>query len=81
MVNIHSVVNILEEKVEQSVGHALKIYQVNLTLRSKTMSDDGSQSSYWMITQQMLYADRAQVCEHFADFPANVIYLVANTSV
>ena len=28
---LHSVVNMIEEKAEQSAGHALKIYQVHLT--------------------------------------------------
>jgi hypothetical protein len=58
------VVNIIEEKTEQSIGHALKIYQVKLTLRSKTMTDDGLQSSECAITQLTLYADRAQVREY-----------------
>jgi hypothetical protein len=78
---LHSVINIIEKKAEQSVGHALKIYQVNLTLRSKTMSDDGSQSSDWAITQLTMYADRAQVREHFTDIAADIVYLVAHTSV
>jgi len=58
------VVNISQEKAEGSIGHALKIYQVNLTSRSKTKSDDGLQPSDWSITQLTLYADRAQVREH-----------------
>ena len=46
---LHFVVNISQEKAEQSIGHALKIYQVNLTLRSKTKSDDGLQPSDWQL--------------------------------
>jgi hypothetical protein len=68
---LHSVVNIIEEKAERSVGHALKIYQVKLTSRSKTMTDDGLQSSDWTVTQLTLYADMAQVREYFTENVAN----------
>jgi hypothetical protein len=78
---LHSVVIIIEEKAKQSIRHALKIYQVGLTLRSKTMSDDGLQSRDWTIMQLMLYADRAQVGEHFTDNPANILYSFAHTLV
>ncbi len=78
---LHSVVNKIEKKAEQSIGHALKIYQVNLTLQSKTMSDDWLQSGNWTITQLTLYADRAQVREQFTENAANKVFLVANTSI
>ncbi len=68
-------VNIIEKKAEQFIRHALKIYQFNLTLRSKTMSDDWLQSGDWTIMQLMLYADRAQVREQFTENAAKSIWL------
>jgi hypothetical protein len=78
---LHSVVNIIEEKAERSIRHALKIYQVNLTSRSKTMRDDGLQPCDWSITQLSLYADGAQDREHFTENVANIVYLFANWSI
>ena len=77
---LHSVVNISQEKTEGFIGHALKIYQVNLTWHSKNKSDNGSQPSNWSITQ-LMYADRAKVHEHFTENVANIVYSFANTSV
>ena len=45
------------------------------------MSDDGSKSSDWMITQLTLYADRAQVGKHFTDVVANILYSFTHTPV
>jgi len=70
---LYAMINVVQEILEFTIGHTLKIDQIDLTANSKTIGDYVFDPSYRLPSLHPTNALRAAIGEHLADFTGDVI--------
>ena len=66
-------IDVIQEKLEFTVGHTLKIDQIDLTPNTESISDNIFYASNWLLRLHHRNASRAAICEQLAQLTGDVI--------
>jgi hypothetical protein len=73
------VINVIEEILKSSIGHQLKVNQIDLSTCTESTGDDRLDSWYGLIFLLPLDADGARPGEQLRDIATDVCYLLRDT--
>ena len=73
-------IDIVQEVFEQTIGHALKVDEVNLSGYTKSFSYNVPDPGHWLPPAQNLDAMRTEVREHLAHLAHDVTVTIPSTS-
>ena len=73
-------IDIVQEVFEQTIGHALKVDEVDLSGYTKSFSYNVPDPGHWLPPAQNLDAMRTEVREHLAHLAHDVTVTIPSTS-